>query len=221
MNETAQQQTGTDHAEHAAEARRCLALVDSGDRRAVRWWWQRLTLGQSEAQRRGLPPPWPRGVRAILRRCETPDAAVLTEGFRYLWQLLPGEQGDRRRKHNIEAWACVALIVAELRDEAPGMTAGRAFATERRNTGKPLVSELRFQQLQESQSPIDLIRRMRRAIALVGHCNISVVNVADDVLLWHREHAARDGVVARRVEDRIAFRWANDYFTTLARYQRD
>ena len=204
-----------------SESRRC-RMLDAHERFVVRRWWQRLALSDREAKSRHLPPPWPRGVRAILRRCETPDAAVLTEGFRKLWQMLDDEAENsssaRPRRRDIQAWACVALIAAQLDDDTPGSRPAQAFARQRKETGKPNVSELRFQQLQQSQSLEELTRRLRRALAMVGDAPISVVDLADDVLLWCRENTATAPISARRVDERIAFRWANDYFTTLARY---
>lgn len=222
MTETAEAQTSSSD-DRQTETRRC-AVLDNHERYVVRRWWQQLTLGESEAKRRDLPPPWPRGLRAVLRRCESADAAVLTEAFRKLWQMLENDKegvGDGRRECHIEAWACAALVAAELRDETPGVTPGRALGSQRKETDRPCMSELRFQQLQQSQSPDELVRRMRRAIALVGQKNVSVVNLVDDVLLWCQERRDPSAAARRRVEDRIAFRWANDYFTTLARYQRD
>lgn len=225
MSDAAIQQEAThDDVARNAEFNRC-AILGGREGYAVRLWWQRLTLSDGEARQRGVKaPPWPRGVRAILRRSETADAAVLTEGFRYLWQMAKGDDekaAQRFRHRDIHAWACAALVAAELQDETPGATPGHAFGSQRKETEKPWVSELRFQQLQQSQTADELVRRMRRAIALVGHQNMSVVNLVDDVLLWSREHVEQGGVFARRPQDRIAFRWANDYYTTLAGYQRE
>ncbi len=206
---------------HTKEAKRCRALGRE-ERYVVRRWWQRLTLSEYEARQRQLSRPWPRGVRAVLRRCESPDAAVLTEGFRKLWQMLQTEASQEgqppRLQRDMYAWACVAIVLAELRKEMPGETLGSRFGKQKEKTGSPLVSELRFQHLQQSQSADELVRRLRRGLALVGNEGISAVNLADDILLWCRENGAQEPLRARRVEDRLAFRWANDYFTTRSRY---
>ena len=211
--------------DNAQEAKRCRVLT-RGERYVVRRWWQRLTLSEAQAREHKLPPPWPRGVKANLRRCESPEAAVLTEGFRKLWQMLEKDAPESidlpdYKRQGFEAWACVATVLAELRKEQPGSTLGELLAQQKDNTGKPLVSELRFQQLQQSHSAGELVRRLRRVLAHAGKEGVSVVNLADDILLWHREHAANATVHTRRTEDRLAFRWANDYFTTLAKYQRE
>lgn len=225
MSDAAQQQETTreEMARHA-ELNRC-AMLNGSEAYAVRLWWRRLTLSPGEAKQHGLGmPPWPRGVRAILRRCDTADAAVLTEGFRRLWQMAQPKEGDlskHSRNRDIHAWACAALVAAELQGETVGVTPGHAFGSQRKETEKPWVSELRFQQLQQSQTADELVRRMRRAVALVGRQNISVVNLIDDVLLWCREHAERGSVVRQRPENRIAFRWARDYYTTLSGYQKE
>ncbi|WP_192035590.1 type I-E CRISPR-associated protein Cse2/CasB [Halomonas sp. YLGW01] len=208
----------------AKEAKRARLLSDD-ERRVVRLWWQRLTLSDAEARERRLPPPWPRGVRAVLRRCATPEAAVLTEGFRKLWQMLDVDAAEPAdmpayRRRDMQAWASVATVLAELGSEKSAATLGHRFGEQKAETGKPLVSELRFQQLQQSHTSDELTRRLRRGLALVGKEGISAVNLADDILLWHREQAS-DLPRSRRTDDRLAFRWAHDYFTTLATYQRD
>nr|WP_298379543.1 type I-E CRISPR-associated protein Cse2/CasB [uncultured Halomonas sp.] len=211
---------GTDNAQ---EAKRCRVLTPQ-ERYAVRRWWQRLTLNEAEARERKLQPPWPRGVRAILRRCEAPEAAVLTEGFRKLWHMLekeaPSSELPKYKQRDMQAWACVATVLAELRNEQSGASLGRQLAQQKESTGKPQLSELRFQQLQQSHSADELVRRLRRALALIGHKGVSSVSLADDILLWCQEHDG-DGFRPNRTEDRLAFRWANDYFTTLAKYQRE
>ncbi|HLQ84641.1 MAG TPA: hypothetical protein VK110_00685 [Salinisphaeraceae bacterium] len=69
----------------AAELRRCALLRNRPKvAGAIRYWWQLLALTPAEAQQQGLPRPWSPGLRATLRRCDSPEAVVLTEGFRRL-----------------------------------------------------------------------------------------------------------------------------------------
>ena len=146
--------------DNAREAKRCRVLTRD-ERYAVRRWWQRLTFTEAQAREHKLPPPWPRGVRAILRRCESPEAAVLTEGFRKLWQILEKDAPEpdglaNYKRRDMKAWACVATVLAELRKERHGVALGGQLAQQKDSTGKPLVSELRFQQLQQSHSSDEL-----------------------------------------------------------------
>ncbi|MDW7748531.1 type I-E CRISPR-associated protein Cse2/CasB, partial [Halomonas sp.] len=61
---------------------------------ALRRWWQRLTLSREVLKAHTDAPPWPKGMRAALRRCDTLEAAMLTEAFRHLWQQLPADEGE-------------------------------------------------------------------------------------------------------------------------------
>jgi CRISPR system Cascade subunit CasB len=179
---------------------------------AIFRWWTRLAGGEShdgDSVARRLPA----GVRATLRRVATPDDALLTEGFRSLWFELPPA---RRRTADMLAWACVAVALSEVR----GHDASRSFAAamgaeSERGSGNPRVSELRFNQLLRSNDLGELLRRARRSIHLLGD-QVHVVSLADDLLHWHRE---KGGNLSPRPDRRLAVRWANDYFSALARYQ--
>ena len=71
------------------------------------------------------------------------------------------------------------------------------------------MSELRFQQLQKSQTTDDFFRRVCRAVSLLKG-KAPVLSLADDILHWLREH--RYGP-ASKATDRLAVRWASDYYT--------
>lgn len=186
---------------------------------AVRRWWQRLTLPAEELKVFTPAPPWPKGGRAMLRRCESPEAAMLTEAFRHLWQRLPESEGksEKRRNLRLQTWACIALVLAEVRAEAPSATLGSQLGKQKKETGKPHMSELRFQQLLTSQTPEELVQRLRRALALIDKRDVSVVHLADNIALWWRELQGR---LAPQPSNRLGFLWANDYFEALSRYQR-
>ncbi|WP_018719693.1 type I-E CRISPR-associated protein Cse2/CasB [Arhodomonas aquaeolei] len=181
---------------------------ESGVADCVLHWWARLldepAWMHSDA-RKGYSP----AVRAVLRRAESPDDALLTEGFRSLWFALPS---GRRKSWDMPAWGCVAAVLAEVRRHTPGSSFAAAMGAEsERGSGKPRVSELRFQQLLQSSDLHELMRRARRAVHLLGD-EVHVVSLADDLLHWYRE---KGGDFASRPDRRLAVRWANDYFTQL------
>lgn len=195
---------------------RLLALSpDEGFR--VRLWWQRLTLSPQDLMAYTQAPPWPKGVRARLRRCESVEAAMLSDGFRQLWQQLP-EQSPRYRDEHLQLWTCIALLLAEVRSETPNVSLGSRLGQEKNGTGKPRMSELRFQQLMDCHSPQELVQRLRRALALIDKCDISVVHLADNIALWWREYL---GQPAAQPTKRLGFVWASDYFEALAQFQSD
>ncbi|MCG6658856.1 type I-E CRISPR-associated protein Cse2/CasB [Halomonas campisalis] len=186
---------------------------------AVRCWWQRLTLPAEELKAFTSAPPWPKGVRAMLRRSETPEAAMLSEAFRHLWHSVEKVEGSwmGQRDIRLQAWACIALVLAEVTAERPNVSLGSQLGKQKKDTGKPHMSELRFQQLLTCQTPEELVQRLRRALALIDKRDVSVVHLADNIALWWRES---QGDMAPQPSGRLGFLWANDYFEALSRYQR-
>lgn len=189
------------------------ARGDDGDpAEVVRQWWARLA-DDPQLLREG-ETPFPNGVRAGLRRAATPDDALLTEGFRHLWLALPA---THRSAWEMRAWGSVAVALAQVRTHDPEYTFARAMGRESdHGTGKPVVSELRFQQLLRSDGLDDLLRRARRAVTLLRK-HVHVLSLADDLLHWHQEQS---GKFSSRPDRRLAVRWANDYFTELATYEK-
>ncbi|WP_440998108.1 type I-E CRISPR-associated protein Cse2/CasB [Arhodomonas sp. SL1] len=186
---------------------------ESGVADSVLHWWARL-IDEPAWMGEGARAAYPSAVRAVLRRAESPDDALLTEGFRRLWFALPS---GRRRPWDMPAWGCVAAVLAEVKRHTPECSFAAAMGAEsERGSGKPLVSELRFQQLMQSNDLHELTRRARRIVHLIGDA-VHVVSLADDLLHWHRE---KGGDFAPRPDRRLAVRWANDYFTQLDAFQR-
>lgn len=186
---------------------------------ALRRWWRRLTLSAEALKAHTDAPPWPKGLRATLRRCDTIEAAMLTEAFRHLWHSLPKDDlSERQRDQHLQTWSCIALVVTELREEMPKMPLGASLGRQKRETGKPCMSELRFQQLMTSRTPEELLQRLRRALALIDKRGVSVVHLADNIALWWREY---QGGISPKPTQRLGFVWANDYFGATAGYRQD
>ncbi|GHC37628.1 type I-E CRISPR-associated protein Cse2/CasB [Aidingimonas halophila] len=197
-----------------------LFAIERPEADALRRWWQRLTLPAVELKAQTDAPPWPKGVRATLRRCDTIEAAMLTEAFRHLWNQLPtgDESNSWQRDRSLQVWACIALVVAELREEKPDRPLGACLGEQKRETGKPHMSELRFQQLMACRTPEELVQRLRRALALVDRRGVSAVHLADNIALWWREH---HGMSSAKPSRRLGFIWANDYFGATAGYRHE
>lgn len=193
-----------------------LVVLRRDEAAALRRWWQRLTLTPQELIALTHQPPLPRGVRAVLRRCDSADAAMLTQGFRELWAMLPEttQQADYRDEQ-LQVWSCIALIAAELRKEEKGVSLAKRLGQQKDNTGKPLMSELRFQQLLSCPTPAEFIQRLRRALALANKQDMSVVLLASVIALWWREHRGR---LSAKPTQRLGFVLANDYFAATSRY---
>ncbi|MEA3253178.1 MAG: type I-E CRISPR-associated protein Cse2/CasB [Pseudomonadota bacterium] len=220
IEEGAESQTASDHTESTVESH--LYAIKRQEAFELRRWWQRLTLDEAMLKRYTKQRPHPRGVRAALRRCESIEQVMLTEAFRHLWFALEArvwlndQSGDHptMRNHRLETWATIAAIVAELRDEAFDVPLARRLGENRPNTADtPRMSDLRFQQLLDCHTPEELIRRFRRALKLADNTGVSVVRLADNVALWHREQR---GQYRPEATERFAFVMSDGYFKARA-----
>ena len=148
-----------------------------------------------------------RGDRARLRRAECAEDVLLTDAFfRFLNQM----PDSWREKKPILNCAAVAGLLSHIKSD----NSGASFATllARPSKGdKPAMSELRFQQLQKSTTTHDFYRRVIRAIHLLGG-SANVASLGNDILHWHQEFEHQ---ADREPANRLAVRWATDYFTAL------
>lgn len=187
-----------------------------------------LTLAESNALQR-----WHnrlddnRGDRARLRRAERPEDILLTDAFFNFLQRMPE---DWRKKIPMLTSAAVAGLLSHVKKDKQALSRGyqpndknkprntasfaEQLATPVKNK-KPPMSELRFQQLQKSRTTDDFYRRILRAIRLLdGKVNIS--SLANDIIHWNREF---DNQIEHKPTNRLAVRWATDYFTALQKKQ--
>lgn len=129
-----------------------------------------------------------RGERAALRRSDDPAACAFRPAFHRLRRRL-----SALGKVNDDALAVVAVLVAGVRKDAYGAPFPRRLWGG--NKDKPVLSELRLQRLLQEGAAEDVLRQLRRALAMVG-------NEADVADLAHwayrlaqpalRDRAARD-----------------------------
>lgn len=195
-----------------------LYALTSAEAFELRYWWQRLTLAPGVLKALTDVPVLPRGVRATLRRCDRIESVMLTDAFRHLWSSLDArvwqqasnDQWLAPREQRLEAWATIAAVVSELRHEQFDAPLGQRLGQNRPNTvDTPRMSDLRFQQLLDCRTSEELIRRFRRALKLAGHEDISVVCLADMVMLWYRE---QHGHYRAKPTRRFAFVMSDTYF---------
>lgn len=183
-------------------------LRDETVREAVHSWWRRLH-GEAAGGKAPLSP----AARALLRRARTVDDTLLNDGFRQLWFALPEAA---RKGWQMPAWGGVAAVLADVESDVSGKTfAATLGAQSDHGSGKPVLSELRFSQLQHSRDLDELLRRLRRAVHLLDG-KTSALSLADNILHWHQEHEFGPSV---RPQHHLPVRWATDYFTELSRYQ--
>lgn len=186
--------------------------MDEKAKKAAQRWWQAMMLSPAELRQLHIPPA-PSVYKAQLRRCSTPEAAMLTEGFRALWYSLPEEiteQEDRILARNMECWATIAVALVNVKTDTKRDI---AYEAGRKGEGdRSIVSELRFSQLQNAKSPEEFLRRLRRILHQIKG-KASPKQLMADIDQWFREHNA---FKPRKADKRIAVRWAMSYYQAAA-----
>lgn len=187
--------------------------MEQTQQKIVERWWQSMALPPDQLREKGVAPP-PSGCSSALRRCESAEAAMLTEGFRRLWLQLSDDITQAESDKHIQCWATIAAVLVHIKRDGK---LNLAQAAGKRGKGdKSIVNEMRFAQLQTARSPEEFLRRLRRIVQQVQQalqaypeCGIKVVSVAQDIHQWFNEHYQFH---PRKGEKRIAVRWAMDYF---------
>lgn len=157
------------------------------DHKILTEWWQSL---QED-----------RGERARLRRCASPEDVLLQPAFHRLYQRFP--------YFDVQALAAVAGLVAHVKKlnnfSFPGQL-GRA----KEGSDKPVLSELRFQQLLSSGDLDEFYEGLRRAIMLLDREG-NILSIADAILHWSKEQQDKNQYT-ERPDRRFQFSWAKAYF---------
>ncbi|BBI53753.1 hypothetical protein HORIV_61740 [Vreelandella olivaria] len=130
MSEVEQRSEQPESGEKTAAAEGYLYALDKQEAIALRQWWWRLVMDQQELKRYTKQWPYPRGVRAALRRCATIESVMLTEAFRHLWQALESRAWEEAppkasRDQRLTTWAVVAAVASELRAETFDASLGK------------------------------------------------------------------------------------------------
>lgn len=174
-----------------------LRKLDQDDCKALLTWWGWLDDN--------------RGDRAVLRRAESPDDALLSPAFAHFLQKMPMRWIETETIPLTDA-AMVAAVIARVKEHDGSLKSfAAALASAKEGGSKAAMSELRFQQLQKSRTPDEFFTRLCRAVDLLG-CKVNIISLADDILHWLNE--SRFGPASRPTE-RLAVRWASDYYTAL------
>ncbi|MDY0207930.1 MAG: type I-E CRISPR-associated protein Cse2/CasB [Pseudomonas sp.] len=178
--------------------------------RIVQRWWQSMFLSPDELKKSGLFPA-PTAHKAQLKRCDSIDAAMLTEGFRKLWFSLPEELTQTAKSTDIECWATIAAALVHVKNDSKNKLAEAAGS--KAGGEKSIVSELRFAQLQDAKTADDFLRRLRRILQQIKG-DISVVSLTQDIEQWFKEHRS---LMPRKADKRIAVQWAMDYYRSASK----
>lgn len=179
--------------------------MDDQMKNRVLRWWQSMNLPPDQLKANGIVPA-PTAYKSQLKRCESLDAAMLTEGFRALWLILPEHVTSGDSAQRIECWACIAAVLAHVKTDSANKLAQAAGA--KTDGDKSVVSELRFAQLQNAKTPEYFLRRLRRIVQQLKGA-VSVVKLAIDIEQWFAEH---NQLRPRSADKRISVQWAMDYY---------
>jgi len=126
-------------------------------------------------------------------------AAKLAQQTRYSWQ-----QTDS------SVFVLLAGLLPMVRDVTQDGQSW-AFHAGQSHNDRPMVSMLRFEQIQRCQSEDELFLSMRRVLQQLNR-PLDIVVLAEELLAWVAEHRLHHTVPARFV---IRARWANDYYRRL------
>lgn len=153
-----------------------------------------------------------RGDRARLRRAESPEDILLTDAFFHLLTKMP-EMFPQKLPEDQRLYvsAAIAGLLSHVKKDNTTLSFATQLATPMKDKSKAPMSELRFQQLQKSPTTDDFYRRIIRAIRLLGG-NVNIISLANDIIHWHKEFEHQ---LDRHPSNRLAVRWATDYFTAL------
>ncbi len=192
--------------------------MDDQEFKMISRWWQSMFLDASELKDKHIQPA-PTSHKAELKRCDTADDAMLSEGFRALWTALLNSgleetlqpMSKERQTQKLEAWATVAAVLVHIKSdnsEKLAVQAGKKLNKQGEPTDKSIVSELRFAKLQNTPTPEDFLKRLRRIIQQLDG-KVSPTKVAADILQWFDEYYDRQ---PRKADKRITVQWAMDYY---------
>jgi len=179
--------------------------MDDHSKRAVLRWWRSMMLSAVKLKEMHIQPA-STSHKAQLRRCESADTAMLTEGFRELWLNLSDEITQSNNSTDIECWATIAVALVYVKSESKNKLA--VAAGKKGNGDKSVVSELRFSQLQNAKTSEEFLRRLRRIIQQVKG-DVSALNLAEDIHQWFAEHGQ---LRPRKADKRVSVKWAMDYY---------
>lgn len=168
-------------------------------------WWKAMFLSSEKLKKEGIYPA-STAQKAQLKRCSTIDDAMLSEGFRNLWLVLPDSIIDKAKPQDIECWATIAAALVYVKEDSEQNLA--TAAAQKNSNEKSIVSELRFSQLQNSKTPDEFLRRMRRILQQIDG-KTSVTTLINDIQQWFKEHYS---FRTNSPANRIAVRWAMDYY---------
>lgn len=184
--------------------------MDDASIKAAMNWWRSISLPIDQLKAKGLYPA-PSAHKATIKRCDSLDGIMLTEGFRSLWLSLPENVINSDKKSVIECWALIAGVLATVKD-GKSENIAKSSGAKKEGSDKSIVSELRFSQLQSAKTAEDFYRRLRRILQQLDG-KVSPESLIRDIDTWFRE---QEDFYPRKADNRLAVHWAMDYYRAAA-----
>lgn len=174
----------------------------------LRDWWEALDPPQENAAGRRFHVG--RKDRAELRRAESLAVVRLHPAFVQLAARLAVCAGRDWQRQDTTVFALLAGLLPWIEEATQD---GRRWAHWAGQTEgeRPVLSTLRFEQIQRCETEDELFQLLRRTLSLLGH-RLDIVQLAEDLLAWVAEHRLHFAVDPRFV---IRARWADDYYRAL------
>ncbi len=151
-------------------------------------WWTRLQENN--------------GGRAQLRRCNSPEEAVIHSETYRLKNMLP-------KWISLEAIATIAGVSAHIKNDT-SLGFAKSLATPKEKNGRVPLSESRFRQLLSCREWDELYRSLRRTVSILDG-NVNLISFADTVLLWNNEFRGD----TKRPGKGLKFELSRDYYETV------
>lgn len=148
------------------------------------------------------------GARAQLRRCASPEEAVLHPQTHHLRYVLPWP--------SVEARATIAGLLSNIKSgENDPSSVGQKLARPSEPGGAAPFSETRFRQLLTSRDWNEFYRNFRRAIQILGG-DLNPLLVADTILCWDREQQEQKSTAPGKS---LKFWLSQDYYTEALKHE--
>lgn len=168
----------------------------------VRWWSAMQPSAQGEP---GHFMMMGRQDRARLKRCTSPADVLLQSSLHRLAQAMNREPDDRV---DLSALAMVVGVLANVKSHVPGRLFAPALGSKS-ESGRPYMSEVRFQQLQTCRDEQSFFVSARHAVDLLKGA-VDVGHLANDLMQWIVEFRNPDLGVPPEL--RLKLRWAAEYY---------
>ncbi|KMQ49498.1 CRISPR-associated protein CasB/Cse2 [Chitinispirillum alkaliphilum] len=138
------------------------------------------------------------GARAKLKRCETPEKAMLLRETHILLERAP-------KYISAEAIATIAGIIPHIKENGSGKLAENLG---KEKNGRAVFSEVRFRNLLACKEWNEFYKALRRAVVILDGI-VDPVSVIETIKLWGEEKPG----IYKEPSKRLSFKLAKDYYS--------